>query len=352
MNRIEESPETLNPRRKTVLFTTIAEYVSTGRPVSSNSLQENHQLELSPATIRRELRILSEQGYLIQPHTSAGRIPTDRAFRLFADTLKGNVRQLDSTMHKKLMTGIGQLLPGGRKSWQEVVRLISDLSYQTALIVTPALNEAVLKQLRFIPSGPGSLLSVIITQEGLVHNAFVKSPGAFSELDLEKMHTYLGSLIEGRTLNDIRSLLRKELEDARIRHDKLREQATLIGTEAIRSTVESNSELVVDGRSHLLTQPDLKDGLEEIICVLEEKGRILELLDRAADTDSGPVVIIGEDGGEDFHGCAMITAPFGKTGGEGQIGVIGSSRMDYSAVMPLIALAAQFLSTKLIGEDD
>ena len=86
MNRMENMSETLTPRRQMVLFTTIAEYVSTGRPVSSKSLQENHGLDLSPATIRRELRDLSERGYLIQPHTSAGRIRTDRAFKLFADT--------------------------------------------------------------------------------------------------------------------------------------------------------------------------------------------------------------------------------------------------------------------------
>ncbi|MCP4676287.1 MAG: heat-inducible transcription repressor HrcA, partial [Deltaproteobacteria bacterium] len=311
MSRIAKIKKTLEQRQKVLLFATIAEYISTGRPVSSRSLGKRHGFRLSPATIRRELQKLTEQGFLIQPHTSAGRIPTDRAFRLFADTLKTETQQMNEDERKKLLKGLSGLLPGERRSWQEVVRLLSDLSYQAALVVTPTLSEAVLRLLKFIPCGSSSLLAVIVTSEGLVHNAYVECSELPGDRDLERIHNYLGELVEGRTLNQVRHLLHKELEDARRKCDVLRERATVLGTKAIQAGVKQTSELVVDGRSHLIAQPELTDRIEELMRVLEEKTRILELLDKAAETGRSPVVIIGEEGGKDFNGCAMITAPFG-----------------------------------------
>ncbi len=334
-----------------VLFATIAEYVSTGRPVSSSSLAGKHGLDISSATIRSELLALAEQGFLVQPHTSAGRVPTDRAFRLFAETLKKEVGQIDKDTHTQLVMGIRGLLPGGRRSWQDVVRLLSDLSCQAALVVTPALSEAVLRQLRFIPLSGNSLLAVIVTREGLVHNAYIECTDALADRELERIHNYLGELVEGRSLTDIRHVLRDELEDAKRNCDALRERASRLGTQAIQSSVESTSELVVEGRSHLLAQPGATERIEELMGVLEEKARILDLLDRAAETDHGPVVIIGREGGERFEGCAMISSPFGDRNNVGQIGIIGSNRMDYSAVIPMVNLAAQFLSNQLLGDD-
>ncbi|MCP4603079.1 MAG: heat-inducible transcription repressor HrcA [Proteobacteria bacterium] len=352
MSRIAKPKQSLTQRHQMLLFATIAEYVSTGRPVSSRSLAKKHQMGLSPATIRRELQWLTDQDFLVQPHTSAGRVPTDRAFRLFADTLKAETQQIDNDKREKLINGLSGLFPGEPRSWQDIVRLLSDLSYQAALIVTPALSDAVLRLLKFVPCGSGSLLAVIVTREGLVHNAYIQSPDPFNERDLERIHNYLGELVEGRTLNEVRRVLRKELEDSRRSCDALREQATMLGTKAIQASVNRASELVVEGRSHLIAQPDLTDRIEELMRVLEEKARILDLLDSAAETSRGPVVIIGEEGGEGFDGCAMITSPFGEKNNEGQIGIIGSMRMDYSAVIPLVALAAQFLSTHLLGNDD
>jgi heat-inducible transcriptional repressor len=352
MSRIANPEDALDQRGRTVLFTAIAEYVSTGKAVSSRSLTRRHGLGFSPATIRRELHKLTEQGFLAQPHTSAGRIPTDRAFRIFAKTLKTSADDLDAETHEKLMKGIEVVLPGGPRSWQDVVKLLSDLSSQAALVVTPALNESVLRQLRFVPCGPGSLLAVIVTREGLVHNAYVETSAAISDRDLERIHNYLAELIEGRTLNEVRQVLRKELEDARTRCDALREQATVLGTKAIQSSVKGTSEIVVEGRSHLVAKPDLKDRMEELLRFLEEKARILELLDRAAETDRGPIIIIGREGGESFSGCAMITSPFGGKGSEGQVGIIGPVRMDYSAVLPLVAMAAQFMSSRLLGDHE
>ena len=231
-----------------------------------------------------------------------------------------------------------------------MVRTLSDFLYQAALMVTPSFSEQVLRQIRFMAVGPASLLAVIVTREGLVYNAFLKNPLPLTNSELERIHNYLNTSVTGRTLNQVRSFLREELEDARKRCDAMRERATILGSEALDAGIEQSADLVVEGRSHLAAQPELRDRMEELMLFLEEKTRILDLLDQAARSDSGPVVIIGQEGGAAFEGCAMISAPFGTKGSQGQIGIIGSSRMDYKLVIPMVNLAAKLMTQKL--EDD
>ncbi len=340
----------LKSRSHRVLFAVIAEYVTTGKPVSSAVVAAKKGLAMSPATVRRKMQELTENGMLVQPHTSAGRVPTDHAFRLFVDTLTENHGRLDEGTKRAITEGMSRLNPGEHQSWQSVVRLLSSVSDKVALVLTPAFCESVLRQLRFVPCGPKTLLAVLVTREGLVHNSYVEAEGAVDDRELERIHNYLGRLIEGKSLNDVREVLRGELEDARRQQDVLREKASILGAAAVESSVDKTSELVVDGRVHLVGHPELKGRFEELIEFLEEKSRILELLDRAARTGGDPIVIIGHEGGRGFEGCAMVTAPFGG-GGEGRVGILGSIRMDYSAAMSLVAMSAQFLS-RIISPDD
>lgn len=340
----------LSSQSNRVLFAVIAEYVTTGRPVSSAVVAAKRGLGMSPATVRRKMQELTENGMLVQPHTSAGRIPTDHAFRLFVDTLSENHGRLDGGTKRAITEGMSRLNPGEHQSWQSVVRLLSSVSDKVALVLTPAFCDSVLRQLRFVPCGPKTLLAVLVTREGLVHNSYVETEGALEERELTRIHNYLGRLIEGKSLNDVRALLREEVEDARRQRDALREKASILGAAAVEASVERTSELVVDGRSHLVGHPELKGRFEELIEFLEEKSRILELLDRAAKTSDEPVVIIGHEGGKSFEGCAMVTAPFGG-GGEGRVGILGSIRMDYSAAISLVAMSARFLS-RMINLDD
>jgi heat-inducible transcriptional repressor len=336
----------INDRQKAVLFHLVAEYIASGRPVSSMTLTNNNDLRFSTATIRRDLHALSEMGYLAQPHTSAGRVPTDSAFRLFVDALKTETLEPVPGRNKAAVDKLRSLDldTGNLETRQEAVRILSDFLYQAALLITPALSESVIRQLRFIPISQGTLLAVIITKEGVVHNTYVKSPTPVDDRELERIHNYLAELIAGRTLNQIREILRGELDDAKQKCDQMRERAASLGREVFKSGVGENPGLMVDGRSHLAAQPELRDRLEELMQFLEEKSRILTLLDQTADMNGRPIVIIGREGGVGFEGCAMVSAPFGPGGSEGQIGVVGSSRMDYTAAIPLVRLAAELLT--------
>ena len=199
------------------------------------ALARSEELRFSPATIRRELHALSEMGYLAQPHTSAGRVPTDRAFRLFVDALKTETLRPASTRDRAAVLQLKTVNVDNPDTRREMVRILSDLLSQAALVITPGITESVIKQLRFIPYSPNALLAVIITKEGLVHNTYVKSSSPVDDRELERIHNYLGKLISGRTLNQTREILRKELEDAKKKCDVLRERATRLGTEALKS---------------------------------------------------------------------------------------------------------------------
>ncbi|MCK9460140.1 MAG: heat-inducible transcriptional repressor HrcA [Proteobacteria bacterium] len=337
----------LSERERRVLFAAIAEYVSSGVPVSSRLLSDRALLGLSPPTIRRALHDLTVAGLLVQPHTSAGRIPTDRAFRIFVDALRESAVEVDPDARRTLFEGVANLVPGEIGSWRDIVGTLSEISAQTALVITPALSDSQLRQLRFVPIEPGKLLAVVVTREGIVHNAFVESPADVDDRELERIHNYLSEKIAGRSLNEVRTILRREMEDARARCDALRERASRLGAEALSASAVHGSHLLVEGRSHLFDRPELEGRLAELMGTLDKKARLLDLLDKAAATDRGPLVLIGDEGGAEFEGCALVTAPFGATGSGGQVGIIGSARMDYRAALPLVSLSAQILSSLL-----
>lgn len=336
----------LNERQRKVLFATIAEYVGDGRPVSSKALSAGASLGLSSASVRRSLHELTVMGLLLQPHTSAGRIPTDTAFRLFVDALREVKSPVEGEAVEALSTAVRDLASSGTRSWRETVRLLSDISTQAALAITPAVSDSILKRLQFIPLEGGQFLAVVVTREGIVHNSYVRCEAQVSPAQLERIHNYLDDRVVGRTLNEVRAILRQEMEDARRRCDEMKERATWLGSEALRSS-DGSSVLLVEGRDRLLEQPELEGRLLDLMSKLEERTRVLDLLDKAAAKDRGPLVIIGREGGEGFDGCAMITAPVGEDGSGGRIGIVGSMRMNYPAMIPLVELSAKILAGRL-----
>ena len=331
-----------------MLFATIAQYVESGRPVGSSTVARNSQLGLSPASIRRILNDLSLAGLLIQPHTSAGRIPTDMAFRLFVDELQRGANEIDDSTIEALSNGLKDLIPNDADSWRETVQILSRLSTQAALVITPAISDALLRQLRFIPLEGNELLAVIVTRDGIVHNSYLSCEQPVNERELEKMHNYLKGQVIGHSLNEVRGILKHEIEDARLQCDRLRERAAMLGARALENSVGKTSKLVVEGRDRLVKQPELEGRLSELMSALEHKSKIVELLDKAAESDEGPLVIIGAEGGENFDGCTLISASFGAdTGPVGTVGIIGPTRMNYPTMIPLVMLSAQMLSSNL-----
>src|SRR5580692_5128277 len=233
----------LSARGRQVLYHCVTEYVATGEPVGSRTLAKKSGLELSPASIRNVLADLEDMGYLRQPHASAGRVPTDRAFRLFIDALM-HVRALTAEESSTIRETYSSLEPG-QNVMRETGKLLSALTGTAAVVVAPRPETLVLKQLRFLRTGPNEVLAVLVMKNGSVQNRFLSAQ--VTENDLHRIHNLLDDVVEGRTLGDLRDLLERRLQSERVQHDELRRRAFELGGAAVEQAAGSEADLVIEG---------------------------------------------------------------------------------------------------------
>jgi heat-inducible transcriptional repressor len=333
----------LNVRARQVLYHCVTEYVATGEPVGSRTLSKKAGLELSPASIRNVLADLEELGYLKQPHTSAGRIPTDRAFRLFIDALM-QVHQLTNEEEAAIRERLESIEPG-QNVMRETGKLLSELTGTVAVVVAPRVETLVLRQLRFIRTSGEEVLAVLVMKNGTVQNRFLQA--ALSEAELGRIHNLLDDVVEGRSLGDLRELFERRLLSERVQHDELRRTAFQLGGAAVEEAVGAETDLVIEGQERLLDKPEFHDAgdVRRLVSALDAREQLLKLLDLAMGARGGHVVV-GEEVGELGGGqLAIVGAGYTSHGqAAGTVAVIGPTRMDYPRVLPLVAATASAMS--------
>jgi heat-inducible transcriptional repressor len=334
----------LTARARQILYACITEFVSTGEPVGSRTLSKKHGIDLSPASIRNVLSDLEEWGYLRQPHTSAGRVPTDRAFRLFIDALM-RTRDLAPEDIAQIRERFEGLSPRANLM-RESGRLLSDLTGTAAVVITPRAESLTLKHLRFVRIQPGEMLAVVVLSDGSVQNRFIR--GEVGEPDLLRVHNLLDDVIEGRTLGDLRDLFARRLATEQVQNDDLRRRAFELGGAAVCEALEQGgADVVIEGQAKLLGQPDFAgaEGMKQVVTALDERENLVRLLD-ATLAAKGTTVVVGHEAGEIGGGQLSIVGAAYKDHGRaaGTIGVIGPTRMDYPKVVPLVAATASAMS--------
>jgi heat-inducible transcriptional repressor len=335
----------LSPRGKQILYACITEFVATGEPVGSRTLSKRG-IELSPASIRNVLSDLEELGYLHQPHTSAGRIPTDKAFRLFIDAMM-EVRQLTDAENAHLLHRFSEIEPGPN-FLRETGRLLSELTGTAAVVVSPKNETMTLKHLRFIRTLPGEVLAVVVLTNGTVQNRFLKAD--VREDDLQKIHNILDDVIDGRSLGDLREIFVRRLQSDRVQADDVKKQAFELGEAAVSGANENKSaDVVIEGRSKLLGLPEFSTdaaGLKDLVSALDEAEAIVRLLDATLDA-GGTTVVVGREAGDLAGGqIAIVGASYRNQGRTvGSVGVIGPTRMDYPKMVPLVTATANAMSS-------
>lgn len=333
----------LSPRAKQILYACITEFVATGEPVGSRTLSKRG-IELSPASIRNTLSDLEELGYLHQPHTSAGRVPTDKAFRLFIDAMM-EVRHLTDAENAEIMQRFREIEPGPN-FLRETARLLSDLTGAAAVVVSPKAETMTLRQLRFIRTLPGELLAVVVMTNGVVQNRFLKAD--VSERELEKIHNMLDDVIDGRSLGELRDLFERRLQTERVQADEMKKRAFALGEAAVVAAT-TGTDVVIEGRSKLLQLPEFQDaaGLKGLVSALEDDvSAIVQLLD-ATLAAGGTSVVVGREAGNLAGGqISIVGATYSNQQGRtsGTVGVIGPTRMDYPKVVPLVTATANAMS--------
>ena len=332
----------LSHRAKQILYAVISEFVATGQPVGSRTLSKKAGIDLSPASIRNVLADLDEAGYLVQPHTSAGRVPTDKAFRLFIDALM-HVQQLSAEEHSRIRSHFESIEPG-KDVIRETGKLLSELTGTAAVVVAPRSEAATLRTLRFMPVGQ-ELLAVLVMSNGTVQNRFVRA--TMSDKDLVAIHNLLDDVIEGRSLRELRDLFARRLANERVRADTTRRRAFELGEAALSGVATQVGELVIEGQARLLEQPEFKDaeGMKQVMTALDAPERLITLLD-ATMAAQGAAVVVGSEAGDLGGGHLSIVGAAYLDRGQrvGAVGVIGPTRMDYPKVVPLVAATANAMS--------
>ncbi len=342
----------LPKRARSVLHAAVTEFIASGEPVASRTLTKKYGFELSAATIRNVLADLEESGYLSQPHTSAGRVPTEAAYRLFVDALMEE-RQLTGEEQADIASWFSEL-PPGTDLLREAGRRLSLLSGAPALLVRAGSATRTLLKLRFIATRPRELLAVIVFSDGTVENRFLSLADPVSDSDLERIHNMLEETVSGRTLVAVRehfvSGIREQSDELGALHQK--------GLSLVRAAAEGAARglsIEIEGQARLLERPEFGDveSARELLRVLEDRQRLLALLDSALASDNVRVYL-GEEAAQAV-GCpvSVVAAPFRDDGeSAGALGIIGPTRMDFPFVVPRVSAAAEAMSaalTKLQG---
>ncbi len=335
----------LSARARQVLYHCVTEYVANGEPVGSRTLAKKSGLDLSPASIRNVLSDLEEMGYLQQPHTSAGRVPTDRAFRLFVDALM-RVRAITADEDASIRERFSSLEPG-QNVMRETGKLLSELTGTAAVILAPRAETLVLKQLRFLRTGSDEVLAVLVMQNGAVLNRFLEA--SIDEDELVRIHNLLDDVVEGRTLGDLHELFRRRLQSERVQHDELRRRAFTLGGAAVDIAVGGEKDLVIEGQDKLLEKPEFHeaDHVRRLVTALDAREKLVGLLDLVMQgRGTHGHIAVGEEMADLGGGqLAIVGAAYTAHGqAAGAVGVIGPTRMDYPRVLPLVAATANAMS--------
>ena len=317
-------------------------------PLGAELSSKKYRFDLSPATIRNVLADLEDMGFLVQPHTSAGRVPTEKAFRLFIDALM-KTRQLSAPDAAKIADWL-QHESAGDDLLRSTGRLLSELTGSPALVARRRAESRPLLKIRFILTRPGELLSVVVFRDGTVENRFIQVDLPLREGELDRVHQLLEEVSEGLTLTELREHFVSARDAGRDETQPLNDRGLSLVSAALDQTSRA-SELVVEGQARLLDQAGWSQGeqLKELMHALEDRERLVNLLDRTLESKNVQV-FLGEDvGGSNDAPMSLVAAPYRGQNGEpgGAIGVIGPTRMDYSVVVPLVGATADAVAAAL-----
>lgn len=337
----------LTAREREVLKDIILMYVLSAEPVSSRSVSKHGGLGLSAATIRNVMAELEELGYLRQPHTSAGRVPTGAGYHLFAESLMGT-----QTVPARVRRYIDEHLREAPADAEGLVgvtsHLLSQLSQQVGIVVTPALGETVLRAVDFVPLTGARVLVVIVSETGFVDNKVIDTDRPLPREELVRISNYLTENYAGLTLREIRDRLLVSMAEERAQVDELLGSTLELARRSLDLTAER--EVLVDGTSTVLTQPELADVLQvrRLIETFADKARLVRMLN-ACVRGQGVRVVIGEDSDLTSELDFSLVATRYGVGDRplGTLGIFGPSRMEYQRVIPLVHYLGETLSEML-----
>jgi len=337
----------LNERAQYLFKTLVERYIADGQPVGSRTLARDTRLELSPATIRNVMADLEDAGLIRAPHTSAGRIPTVRGYRLFVDCML--TFQQPPAAELQLLTDGVRHEADVRRLLEKTSSLLSDITHFAGLVMLPKTESKALRQVEFLPLNDNRVLVIIVINDREVQNRIIKTARRYSASELTEAANYLNSAFAGK---DIRQVKRDLLADMNATRDEMnRMMATVIDmAQQVFGEEEPGQDYVLAGQTNLMDINELsdRDKLRNLFEAFSRKRDILHLLEQALSA-SGVQIFIGEEAGyQAFDDCSIVTSTYGEDGEVlGVLGVIGPTRMPYERVIPIVDLTAKMLTSAL-----
>jgi len=341
------TPHKLSARDREILKDVILTYILSAEPVSSRSVAKQGRSGLSAATIRNVMADLEDAGYLVQPHTSAGRVPTRAAYHLFIESLM-QVERISARDRRYIDENLKGVPADPEQLMGATSHLLSELSHQVGLVVTPQLGDTVLKAVDFVPLDGRRVLCVVISADGFLDNKVIETEEGVTREDLKRSANYLTENFSGLTLREIRDRLLRMMADERAQMDRL--LALTIDLARSGLDVDVGPEVLVDGTSSLLAQPELTDiqRVRRLFDTFADRARLVKMLNQCIQ-GQGMRVLIGDDSdltsALDFSLVATAYGIGGRT--LGTLGIFGPSRMEYQKVIPLVHYLGETLSRAL-----
>lgn len=338
--------EHLSERSRHILEAIIEDYIISAEPVGSRTLSRRHGLSLSPASVRNVMADLEEMGFLTSPHTSAGRVPTEKAYRFYVDSLVGSSRiareEREEIRKRCSLTGrdIGEVL-------KETSRMLSSISHYMGIVVAPRFTANVFRHIEFLKLGGKRLLAIFVSQSGTVQNKIIETDKELQFADLTRMSNYLDDLLKGLTIMQVKNRILEEMQEEKIRYDALLARALKLSQQTLEGT---DAEVFIEGQANIMEQPEFADvaKMKEIIRAFEEKGQLLALLERSMAAEGVQIFIGSESHLNRMTGMSLVTSTY-MTGKNtlGILGVIGPTRMGYAKVIPIVDYTARQVSRLL-----
>ena len=343
-----------------MLSAIIHEHLRTGDAIGSHTVAEKfaHAAGWSSATIRNVMAELDEFGLLEQPHTSAGRVPTDRGYRYYVDNLISRTRLSKSDL--KAIEGIGnveELAARPDRLMERASHVLSELSENVGIVVWPSLAENGLQHISFLSLPDNRILVAIVSTANIVQDKVIRLEEILSQEELNRIARYLNTEFRGQSLRGIRSQIIRRMRQEKALYDTLLRNAVLLCDRSLEGEDSAGGEVYIDGAFNILTKPEFanREKLRELLQTLEEKSRLVNILTECLASDPfgrNVKVIIGDENVvPSMKSCALITASYRLHGGvSGTLGVVGPTRIEYGRTMAVVNYLARFIERALSNE--
>jgi heat-inducible transcriptional repressor len=344
----------LTERAQRLLHALVGSYIRDGQPVGSRTLTRESGLSVSAATVRNVMADLEEFGFVSSPHTSAGRVPTEKGYRFFVDTLlklqpTGDV---DAAVSRALEERLGGSTEDPRQLIASASQLLSKMTRLAGVVTVPRHPHAAVTQIEFLALSENRVLAVMVVNGREVQNRILHVERAFTGEELRRAANFLSEQFSGRELSDVRGLLLAQLQETRASMNQLMTDAISMAQQmfAPRAAEAPPVDVVIAGETNLMGCAELSSGdrLRRLFDAFTEKSDILHLLDQCLGADRVQIFIGRESGYQILDDCSIVTAPYTVDNEVvGVLGVIGPTRMAYERVIPIVDLTARLLGSAL-----